>query len=154
LRYLPGRGQGSPGHASIQIGNTYVSFWPGTSSGVLEWQGHRTHTLDEDIQHYRQANQTHLQENVPNNEGGPGLDEEAMRKRWKEIDLANPDYTRTFQCAAVVNELLIAGGSRNFVKNTFWEWTSWYIYAASPRNVKEYTITLVLEIQKARQQRK
>lgn len=147
--YLKNR---SPGHASIQIGNEYVSFWPGAELSLLKWKGYRPeHSLSADLEHYKAHGQNYLGPlPVPNNQYGPGLDEARMLVRWREITTGNPNYSAKFQCAAVVNELLVAGGARGFVPNTLWYWTSWYIGLVSPDDVKDYTRTLNRMIYKRR----
>lgn len=152
-RYSPGWRSGSPGHAAIEIGSVYVSFWPGEEHFILPltWSGYNTKSKVEDLSHYRASRQNHWFRTIPNNLGGPGLDEEKMLTRWNEIQLQNPDYTTKFQCSAVVNELLIAGGSKSFVENTFQNFESWFVYAVSPSDVKDYSEALIASISQARQ---
>ena len=141
-RYLPGsKGEGSPGHAAIAFGTTYVSFWPGEAAGLLKWKGHKLKTLDEDLANYKKYGQAHWEQEIPS--GASGLSEELMLARWIDIQSKNPDYTKSFQCSAVVNELLIAGGSRKFLVNAWYRPATWVIAAVSPADVKDYVTALV-----------
>jgi hypothetical protein len=148
--YLPGGQAGSPGHASILVGGIYVSFWPGREAGTLRWRGFNTKTYSEDCESYRSNNQERWSRAVPDDSTGPGLNETRMQQRWEEIKKSGLDYTWEFQCSAVVNELLIAGGSRDFVPSSLFVWTSWYVGAVSPSDVRDYTETLIEAIQKVR----
>lgn len=147
--YLPGGQEGSPGHASIWVGGVYVSFWPGKETGTLKWQGFNTRTYVEDVAYYKKNKQKLWTKEIPNDLDGPGLNEAKMQSRWKEIMQSGVNYSWDFQCSAVVNELLIAGGSQGFVP-PFSTWTSWYIGAVSPSDVQDYTETLVRKIKEAR----
>jgi hypothetical protein len=150
LSYLPVGQAGSPGHAAIQVGSTYVSFWPGAETGTLKWSGYKTKTLAEDIAYYKKNKQKHWFRTIPDDGNGEGLNEAAMIARWEEIKKSNPDYTKKFQCSHVVNELLIAGGCRKYAPPHIATWTSWVIYAVSPSDVKDYTETLIRAIKRAR----
>ncbi len=152
-RYAPGGSPGSPGHAAIEIGSIYVSFWPGQEHPFIPftWSGYNTKSKGEDLLHYRASGQNYWFRTIPNNLGGPGLDEEKMLNRWREIQAQYPNYSIGFQCSAVVNELLIAGGSRLFVENKFTDFASWVLFAVSPSDVKDYAEALIASISQARQ---
>lgn len=143
LSYLPGGDGGSPGHAAIRVGDTYVSFWPGEEVGALKWKGHKTSTFETDKKTYADLGQTHWSQIIPGSNPGPGLNESMMLASWREIQQANPDYTAKYQCSAVVNELLISGGSRKFLVNKFSNFSTWVLFAVSPSDVQDYVQDLV-----------
>ncbi len=143
--------KGSPGHAAIHIGNQYVSFWPGSEQGTLAWSGYKTKQHSEDLTTYQTAGQSHSASIIPSNDGGKkGLDKTAMLDKWAQIRAKKPDYTAKVQCSGVVNQLLLAGGSQEFAKTSLFSWSSWYIFAVSPDDVRDYCTTLVKKIKQAR----
>lgn len=141
---------GSPGHASIEVGGIYVSFWPGEEAGTLKWKGFQTKTFLEDCQQYSATGQRRWFRNLPNDQSGPGLNEAAMVAEWKQILTSKKNYTVEFQCSAVVNELLIAGGCRKFAKPRLVDTETWVLGAVSPDDVKDYTLLLHDRIKTAR----
>lgn len=160
--YLKGSEKGSPGHAAMWLRaarrHEYISFWPGTPSGFLEWRQFKLHReYEQDKRHYgRNADYGRI---VPDNSGGkPGLDIDGMFDRWDRMVSRNPDYSRKFQCSRVVLALLVAGGANQYLhhpKNSLLEdaadwWASHVIYAWSPDDVKDYTEAVVRGIKKAR----
>lgn len=146
--YLPGGQEGSPGHASIMVGGVYVSFWPGKEAGTLKWNGFNTRTFSEDIAYYKKNNQSLWSQELPNDNVGKGLNESKMQQRWEQIKKSGVNYSWDFQCSAVVNELLIAGGCQKFVK-PFSTWSSWYVGAVSPSDIQDFTVTLAQKIKEA-----
>ena len=151
LRYLPGGGEGSPGHASISIDDVYVSFWPGDDQGKLQWGGYGLHTLQEDLAAYQGSGQGHWSAVIPPQEAGsPGLDKSQMLARWNEIVSSNPSYSATLQCSGVVNQLLLAGGSQRFAPTRITSWSTWYLLAVSPADIKSYVQVLIPAIEGSR----
>jgi len=137
-RYLPGvEGQGSPGHASIQLDDfTYVSWWPG-KDGV--GKGRTLKTLQEDLEHYAIAKQAHWLTNPPLRSGTNGLDQKAMQDKWTSIQLDEPNYTVLHHCSWVVHELLKTGGGDKWAKGLEgWYDRTMFSGQWSPRNVKVY----------------
>ena len=114
--------------------------------GTLKWKGFKTRTFSEDCAYYKKHGQRLWSKTLPNDANGPGLNELKMQQRWKAIQSSGVNYTWDFQCSAVVNELLIAGGCKTYVNSG---WTSWYIGAVSPSDIQDYTGTLAAAIKKA-----
>lgn len=141
--------KGSPGHAAIHIGNHYISFWPGESNGVLSWSGYKMKSYEEDLKTYRDAKQDHWCKYIPHDDNGAhGLNKVAMLKRWESIKKQKPDYTSKTQCSGIVNQLLLAGGSQKYAPTKLTSWSSWYLYAVSPSDVRDYVEILVPAIRK------
>jgi hypothetical protein len=148
-RYAPGvDGHGSPGHASIQLGDfTYVSWWPG-KEGV--GKGRALKTFQDDLDHYEKAGQRHWISTPHLRSGANGLDLQAMIDEWKAIQTDEPDYTVFHHCSWVVHELLKSGGGDKYARGLEgWYDRTMFLGQWSPRNVKVYTEAIQKGLRKA-----
>jgi hypothetical protein len=97
--------QQSPGHATVEIGSVYVSYFPGECAQSLSL----SRTLQQDITLYRERKQTH---NVVELQG---LDTVKMMTRLHELQKEKSCWSAfRYQCARMVLELLRAGGADGY----------------------------------------